>query len=172
MSLTLPHPAGGVLTVTDTVFETMWGFVQRRRRDTEAGGMLIGHHPMGSEDLILDRLTTPQPEDRRSRCRFHRDQEAHQELLDLQWILSGGKRTYLGEWHTHPEAHPSPSELDLRSWRGALRNTAFRGPGLVFVIVGTETAGAWFGTAQGHHLHLLGERAIPPLGTPVKGARS
>ncbi len=134
--------------------------------------MLIGHHPLDSEDITLDRLTTPQPEDRRSRCRFHRDQAAHQQLLDLHWILSGGKRTYLGEWHTHPEAHPSPSRLDLRSWRVALRDTAFQGPGLLFVIVGIETACVWFGMAQERHFHLLGEQAVPQLAPPAKGARN
>ncbi|WP_418514581.1 Mov34/MPN/PAD-1 family protein [Deinococcus sp. RM] len=148
----------------------MWGYVQHQRRDEEAGGMLIGHHPVDSQDIVLDRLTTPQPEDRRSRCRFHRDQAAHQQLLDLHWMASGGKRTYVGEWHTHPEARPSPSGLDLRSWRKALRGTAFQGPGLLFIIVGTETASIWFGTTHEPTIHMLGERVVPPLEYPGKGA--
>lgn len=132
--------------------------------------MLIGHHPLDSEDIVLDRLTTPQPEDRRHRRRFERDQAAHQRLLDHEWQLSGGKRTYLGEWHTHPELHPSPSHLDRRSWNGALRHTAFHGPGLVFIIVGTETVRLWFGSARGHRVQLLSIRAASPA--PISPRRS
>lgn len=146
MSLTASIPGAGRLTLTDAVLKTMWGFAQHQRRDKEAGGMLIGHHPLASEDIILDRLTTPQTGDRRSRCRFHRDQAAHQKLLDREWSLSGGKRTYLGEWHTHPDDDPQPSSLDLTSWRAAVRDTGFHGPGLLFIIVGRRRTRCWYGT--------------------------
>lgn len=146
MNLSFRLPQESVVTLAEAVLETMWGFAQHRRRDKEAGGMLIGHHPLDTEDITLDRLTTPQPEDRRGRHFFHRDQAAHQQLLDLQWILSDGKRTYVGEWHTHPEDDPQPSGLDLNSWRKAVRSTDFHGPGLLFIIVGRHTTRIWYGT--------------------------
>ncbi|MCY1704278.1 Mov34/MPN/PAD-1 family protein [Deinococcus sp. SL84] len=120
-------------------------FIQRHRRDKEAGGMLIGHHPLACNDIILDQLTTPQPADRRSRYRFERDQAAHQTLLNAEWEKSGQKRTYIGEWHTHPEDSPSPSSLDLRSWQKAVSSTPYHGPGLLFIIVGRQKIRVWFG---------------------------
>lgn len=107
--------------------------------------MLIGHHPLASDDIILDRLTTPQTADRRSRYRFERDQASHQNLLNTEWEKSGQKRTYIGEWHTHPEDVPSPSPLDLKSWLKAISNTAYHGPGLLFIIVGRQITRVWFG---------------------------
>lgn len=119
--------------------------------------MLIGHHREAAPRIILDRLTTPQPEDRRSRYRFTRDQAAHQRLLDIEWALSGHTRTYLGEWHTHPEAVPIPSCLDRRSWKRALNRTGFHGPGLVFIIVGLTTTRIWFGTREARARQHIGE---------------
>ncbi|MBZ9749740.1 Mov34/MPN/PAD-1 family protein [Deinococcus sp. HMF7604] len=145
MNLELPLPTGGTLTVTVAVLNTLWAFVQHQPDATEAGGMLIGHHPEATPGIILDRHTTPQQEDQRSRYRYHRDQAAHQVLLSMQWSLSGHTRTYVGEWHTHPEAVPTPSKLDRRSWKAALRETDFRGPGLVFIIIGTRRTRVWFG---------------------------
>ncbi|MFB9991943.1 Mov34/MPN/PAD-1 family protein [Deinococcus oregonensis] len=143
--------------MTASVLSTMWGYAQHRSKDREAGGMLIGHHPLETEDIVLDCLTTPQPQDRRSRHQFHRDQAAHQELLDLQWILSGKKRTYVGEWHTHPEDDPHPSSLDLSSWKKAIKHTAFHGPGLLFIIVGRRTTRLWYGTARRKTFSLIYE---------------
>ncbi len=34
--------------------------------------------------------------------------------IDLEHANSGG-RNYLGEWHTHPEMQPNPSDLDYDS---------------------------------------------------------
>ena len=142
MNIELPH--GGQLKITGNVIEIMFSFSQLSRQDLEAGGMLIGHHPIGSDNIILDRLTTPQPADRRSRNHFHRDQAAHQHLLDMQWQLSGETRTYVGEWHSHPEARPRPSCTDRKSWTKAVKETKFHGPGLIFIIVGTQMTRVWF----------------------------
>lgn len=136
---------GGTLFLEAAVLTTMNRFVQRRRQDQEAGGMLIGHHPLASEDIILDRLTTPQPADRRRRYRFERDQAAHQVLLNAEWEKSDQRRTYIGEWHTHPEDSPSPSSLDLDSWLKAVSCTHYHGPGLLFIIVGRRRIRVWFG---------------------------
>ena len=51
---------------------------------------------------------------------------------------------YLGEWHTHPEDLPKPSDKDLREWRILLREQ--RRP-LVFLIVGLK--GCWVGVGSG-----------------------
>lgn len=36
-------------------------------------------------------------------------------FLDMEIANSGGKLRYLGEWHTHPQINPEPSEIDLNS---------------------------------------------------------
>ena len=137
-------PPRGKLTITRNVFESLYSFVQVGKRDLEACGMLIGHHPKYTDDIVLDRLTLPQPSDKRTRTYCHRSQADHQRLLDAEWKLSHETRTYLGEWHTHPEAVPRPSRLDRKSWTKAVKETEFHGPGLVFIIVAAQMTGVWF----------------------------
>lgn len=138
----LPH--GGCLKISEDVLKRTQSYQQLRESDLEAGGMLIGHHPIGTTDIILDRITEPQPGDRRTRNRFYRSQDAHQRLLDEEWERSNYTRNYVGEWHTHPQKSPQPSWLDRMSWLRAMRGTDFCGSGLVFIIVGTSVSKIWF----------------------------
>ncbi|WP_407572393.1 Mov34/MPN/PAD-1 family protein [Deinococcus altitudinis] len=150
--------ARAALSVEEQVLSTAWSFAQHMPRATEAGGMLIGHQPQDTTDLVLDRLTIPQPTDQRSRFRFRRSQEAHQELLDLYWMASARTRTYLGEWHTHPEDVPVPSAIDRKSWKKALAETvAFHRMGLLFMIVGRTITRIWYGASADSFPILIAE---------------
>lgn len=120
----------------------------------EAGGLLLGRYILDSDDLVVDDLSTPVRGDTRARTRFIRSKR-HQRFVDEAWAKSNGTRVYLGEWHTHPEAIPSPSFEDLRSWRGHLGDRRIYGEVLVFAIVGTEVVGIW----QGDRLNCTVERA-------------
>jgi integrative and conjugative element protein (TIGR02256 family) len=59
------------------------------------------------------------------------------------WV--GAKRTsqYLGEWHTHPQGDPIPSNEDLSDWSRLLRVTVCEHTGLFFVIVGLKQIRVW-----------------------------
>lgn len=108
----------------------------------EAGGVLIGRLIVDSLDVVLDSATPAMPHDQRSRFRIDRLDPAHQIQVNRAFENSGG--TYVGEWHTHPEAHPQPSQLDLRNWRRKSREDLYYGAGLVFMILGTEYLGIWY----------------------------
>jgi len=148
--------AGRLLEVRRDVLQTMWAFSQIDPEATEAGGILIGHErPQG--ETVLDRLTTPQSGDRRTRTRFHRSVDGHQDLLNLMWLASGQTRTYIGEWHTHPEPVPSPSSMDLRSWRKHLKQKEAQEHGLNFIIVGTSVTRIWHAGYGARAVTLIGE---------------
>jgi len=86
--------------------------------------------------------TQPFPTDERSRFKFVRLPEGHQQVLDLAWSESGGAVSYLGEWHTHPSPTAVPSPKDRRNWRRLARRF-FHGR-LIFLILGTDGAiGCW-----------------------------
>jgi integrative and conjugative element protein (TIGR02256 family) len=57
------------------------------------------------------------PKDRRTSFGFVRQDKGHQEVATMEWQESGGSVNFVGEWHTHPERHPTPSWIDRRSWR-------------------------------------------------------
>ncbi len=61
-----------------------------------------------------------------------------------RWKESDETMGYMGEWHTHPEDHPTPSGIDLRNW---LDITVPRPEPMVFLILGRRSD--WLGVSVG-----------------------
>lgn len=110
---------------------------QCRDEEPEAGGVLLGLRR--GVHLHIVGFTPPQARDIRTRFSFHRSAHGHQELARRAWKESGGYVDYVGEWHTHPEAQPTPSVIDLQEWRLICAYPSQK----VFVIVGTVST--WVG---------------------------
>jgi integrative and conjugative element protein (TIGR02256 family) len=108
--------------------------------------VLIGRHIIDSDDVVVDRVTSPLAGDRRTRTAFRRAQEKHQAVLDDEWDRSNGRRVYLGEWHTHPEPSPRPSGVDLDDWQRRLRHDTVEARFLFFLIVGQGDLRIWEGS--------------------------
>lgn len=132
------------LSLTFTGLVLLDRMVIARIRDTaaatqfrhEVGGVLVGSR-RGPHFHIRD-ASLPQTSDRASPVRFWRRPDGHQEFVDSAWHKSKGHVIYLGEWHSHPEAVPTPSTIDRSSWASTVRT---HGRPMVFVIVGTS--GLW-----------------------------
>lgn len=135
---------GGRVKVTAAVLHVMQSYAQHGRCATEAGGVLLGRYLQGSDDVVIDAITVPMPGDKRSRYSFYRAKARHQAAIDAAWQASKGTCTYLGEWHTHPETHPTPSGIDTTDWRRRLRTDDYHDE-LFFLIVGTVEIRAWSG---------------------------
>ena len=127
----------GRLKLTGEASNRIHAFVQDKPDKLEAGGVLLGRLLNESNDVIIDLVTIPQPNDKRRRYRFFRKHRAHQAIIDKVWKESDGAYNYLGEWHTHPEATPVPSQIDLKSWQKQMQNAQFEGDSLFFIIFGT-----------------------------------
>jgi len=112
-------------------------FTQRHYGQHESGGIIMGKI-IGDEIQIM-RLSVPTMLDISSRYNFERHAVSAQIVIDYEFYNSGGEMVYLGEWHTHPEPHPRPSETDMkmihRQYRSRGRTTDF----LLLVIQGTES---------------------------------
>lgn len=109
--------------------------------------MLLGCLSEACDLVTLDAITTPGPLDVRTRFGFEHHDPSHAEAIRRAWEETGGRRAYWGEWHTHAEPDPTPSPLDLETWR----ETAAEAPGglLFFAIVGTERVGVWVVSPEG-----------------------
>ncbi len=136
----------GRIKIAASALSVMLSFVQNDSEKTEAGGILLGRHIRGTDDVVVDHVTVPMPGDRRSRFSFFRAEKQHQRVIDDCWKATQGTCTYLGEWHTHPEPVPSASRTDLNNWRRKLMHDHFF-CFLFFAIVGTEEVCVW----QGYH---------------------
>jgi len=74
-----------------------------------------------------------------SRCGCERDASKANEFISLDYEESEHTRVYVGEWHTHPERHPSPSNTDNKAIINNFANSDLAFPFLVMIIVGTES---------------------------------
>lgn len=140
-------PIQRLIFVGDAV-KQMQAHAQRSWWQAEAGGVLLGRHLLDSEDLVVDEVTTPQKQDRRSRFSFFRSKQ-HGVIARARWVARDSTIAYLGLWHTHPERDPSPSGVDRRDWENALANDVFEGDRLFFPIVGTDRIRVWSKTRDG-----------------------
>ena len=120
----------------------------------EAGGQLFS--VISEKQWQIVKATGPRLSDFRRRFQFFPDHIAEQS--EINELFNSGLH-YVGDWHTHPEARPKPSQLDLSSMTETVRNSIHQLPGFLMVISGTEDcpAGLWvsFHLAVGAHRQLL-----------------
>lgn len=134
----------GRIKVSGKALASMKRFAQHGPDDREAGGVLLGRHLKESSDIVVDEVTQPMEGDIRRRHFFFRRKKQHQRAMDSAWRRSGGTSTYLGEWHTHPETDPRPSNFDLMNWNARICLDHHSGI-LFFVIIGTQMIRVWEG---------------------------
>ncbi|WP_370661252.1 Mov34/MPN/PAD-1 family protein [Massilia oculi] len=142
MRLTFAVTAEQRLIITEEAVAQMLKFAQHSWYQTEAGGVLLGRHLLESEHVVIDEVTTPQRQDKRSRFGFFRSTSHHQ-LAQRKWELSKETLAYLGLWHTHPEDDPSPSGVDRHDWERAVATHTYHGGRLYFPIVGRKRIRVW-----------------------------
>lgn len=136
---------GHKFEISISVLNRMFQFIQHVPGKREAGGVMLGRFIVGSDDVVVDKITVPMPGDRQGRFSFFRSYKLHQSVITQEWEASGGTCNYLGEWHTHPQPIPEPSFVDIACWRKKLMFDRFDGNCLYFVIVGTERLNVWQG---------------------------
>lgn len=110
----------------------MSSYRQTRIWHREAGGQLFGRFEPGR--IIVERATGPRRGDRRTRTTYVPDRQAEQGEIRAMHARS---LHYLGDWHTHPERHPSPSASDRASMIEMYSNSLTEAEGFVLVVVGT-----------------------------------
>jgi integrative and conjugative element protein (TIGR02256 family) len=132
-----------VVEFSESVLSHLLSYRQLDAVAPEAGGILLGRLIIGSEDIVVDQALGPSSEDRRRRCSFFRARRPAQSLVDHAWKNSKQTLNYLGEWHTHPEADPSPSGTDRQDWSRIAAEATFEQSSLLFVIVGRIHLRVW-----------------------------
>lgn len=105
----------------------------------ELGGQLFG--VISDEGTIEVTLATgPRRQDKKSRflfipSRFHEKRE-----IGAQFKKG---LHYLGDWHTHPEPAPTPSNLDLSSMMDCFSKSRHQHSSFIMVIVGNGESKNW-----------------------------
>lgn len=151
----------GTIRVANGLILSLASYRQLEHTTPESGGVLMGSFLNSNGALLLDQFTPPQITDSQGRCNFYRSEE-HNRLVNKIWQQSDYKTTYLGLWHTHPEAIPNYSYIDTKDWRCALNQSKFEGNCLFFFIVGTTHVRCWVGEKKrfGNPITLISEFEI------------
>jgi integrative and conjugative element protein (TIGR02256 family) len=135
--------------LTAALVESVLGDVKRHRSDRERGGILLGFRR--GPHLHINEATFPMRWDIGSRFAFQRSAGGHRQIALNRWHQSNRTIDWVGEWHSHPEASPSPSSIDIRSWKDITRD---RAAPMAFMIIGWKCG--WLGLC------------IPSRETPIR----
>ncbi len=83
------------------------------QEEKETGGVLLGR--VVKNTFIVTKVSGPGLNAIHEPLYFRADNNFIDMFIDLEFANSEGKIIYLGEWHTHPQVNPYPSQLDLFS---------------------------------------------------------
>ena len=111
-------------------------YVQYDIRSLESGGIITGK--LYENSIKITNCSEPSNFDNQSRYNFTRSSKSAQYFLNERFHLSGGEEIYLGEWHTHPENIPSPSQTDIKSFKRTLTRNNLYSDIHLMIIVGIE----------------------------------
>jgi integrative and conjugative element protein (TIGR02256 family) len=130
------YPVGSssqVIVFTDRVLEHFERYQQRRCWHREAGGQLFARFAM--PHIIVEEATGPRRGDRRSRYSYQPDRGAEQREIAERHAKG---LYFIGDWHTHPEHAPTPSDRDIDSITDSVACSQHALNGFVLVIVGRD----------------------------------
>ncbi len=122
--------------ITDTTLKIFESFKQIKKKDNESGGILLGQ--IVDNDIYILKASTPNKFDNSSRYSFECNKDSAQVIIDYEYVNSGKKTIYLGEWHTHPERGPNPSGIDIGMIKKQYFKNRLNEPFLILLIQGLE----------------------------------
>ncbi|MGO3751513.1 MAG: Mov34/MPN/PAD-1 family protein [Peptoniphilaceae bacterium] len=130
------------MKIDEEVLMILERYIQKGSTSLEAGGVLIGKENYSNKDIVITYATEPFQEDKQTYNRFYRRDKAHVKCFNDLYKSSDGTLRYIGEWHTHPEAYPNYSYIDVNNWFKIKR----KGPDKVdyyHLIIGYEAIRVW-----------------------------
>lgn len=124
------------ISITRSALNLIEKFKQSSKKANEAGGILLGQ--VTNEKVYILKVTTPNKFDKASRYSFDCNKDAAQVIINYEFINSGQKTIYIGEWHTHPENYPNPSGVDKRMIDNQYFKNKLNEPFLILIIQGLK----------------------------------
>jgi len=119
------------VVVSEQAQQTFLRYRQAHLFRSEAGGLLFAK--ISATQIAIQEATSPSRRDYRTRGRFILD------LVEAQKVIAerfSSKLHYVGEWHTHPEPVPRPTERDLKTIASVFEKSQHRLRSLILIIVG------------------------------------
>lgn len=112
-------------------------YIQDENTKNESGGILLGS--IVGKTIYVVKASIPNKFDKATRTSFIRNKDIAQIIVDYEFENSGGMMFYLGEWHTHPEDHPTPSGQDKNMTIEQFNKSRLTQPFSLVVIQGIKS---------------------------------
>jgi integrative and conjugative element protein (TIGR02256 family) len=130
----------------------MLQFQQTRPADKEAGGQLFAKF-IGPHVHIME-ATVPSLLDSRGRFSFRPNRPLQRRQIAERYARG---LHFVGDWHTHPEVHPTPSSEDIVSMQDCFRRSTHDLGAFIMLIVGTARPpeGCYIGVLNGDCIRSL-----------------
>lgn len=122
------------LSISEVVLNVFTKYIQNDGKSPESGGIITGK----IYDNLIDIINCSEPSDLdiRSRYNFNRSFKTAQSFINEKFKESKGEEIYLGEWHTHPEDIPMPSNTDVNSFIKTINKNRLNSTVHFMIIVG------------------------------------
>lgn len=124
------------IVIADNVQAICNRHIQYKKTLNESGGILLGQ--VKDNVIYILKASIPNEFDKSSRFSFVRNKSVAQLITNYEFENSEGKTVYLGEWHTHPEKRPSPSNQDIKMIEGQFRLGILNENFILLMIQGIE----------------------------------
>lgn len=108
---------------------------QQKNGEFESGGILVGEVYLRKNKVIVRQIIVSKKA-KRSLFGVNVDKVEMQYELEKIRINTNYQYYYIGDWHTHPEQHPTPSIVDNISYKKTVRKAVLQTNFVVFLIVG------------------------------------
>lgn len=102
----------------------------------ETGGILAGYVSGG--DIVVTQIVGPGPKAKHTASSFKPDSKYHSERIAEIYERSNREDTYLGDWHTHPNARSYLSPKDKETLVRIGNYKKARMPSPIMLVLGTE----------------------------------
>lgn len=120
----------------------------RGAKRLETGGVLIGRYSSDHRVAHVEVATGPGSDSQAGGTWLVRGVRGLQKILDTFWSQKRGY--YVGEWHFHPGAAPSPSPRDVSQMRSIASSDLYHCPEPLLFIIGGDPNGAYSVHAEVH----------------------
>jgi integrative and conjugative element protein (TIGR02256 family) len=124
------------IEISENILKIFEEFKQLKENAPESGGILLGQ--VKDNYIFLSKATTPCREDSSSRFSFIRNRNIAQLIVDYEFYNNNGHVIYLGEWHTHPENNPAPSQQDYKMIKNQYKKNNLNEDYILMLIVGIK----------------------------------
>jgi len=123
-----------LIWIPESVVEAMLKDASRWH-DLETGGSFMGYWS-DANVAVITKMIDGGSEAIRTRSSFSPDREWEQSEIDRHYRASGCVDTYIGDWHTHPNAQSGePSWTDRRCLKTIIRSPEARAPRPVMILL-------------------------------------